>query len=432
MIDHLTTQTHAALPAATAGHAAQAVRGMRHAGGLALHALASRPKAMAALSALALGGWLVSQHLIAKADAPARPDVARPKAVLAVTAESVQAMPVDRLLGVNGSVAAWQEASVGAEVEGLRLVDVRVGVGDEVKRGQVLAVYETSLPLAELAQARATQAEAAAQAREAQANAQRARDLMDSGAMSHQQIQQYLAQEEVAQARLRAQQATVQLRQARLQRTQVLAPDDGVISARSATLGAVTAPGQELFKLIRQGRLEWRAEVPADQLGDIRAGGAAQLWTARGDRIEGRVRQVAPTVDLRTRTGLVYVDIPRTPATVSAFKAGSFARGEFTLARHTALTVPDKAVVVRDGFSYVFQLGDGGQVRRVKVQTGQRSEGRIEVASGLDAKARIVAGGVGFLDDGDKVDVVGTALASTPGPAAIQTASAAPAPAQAE
>jgi HlyD family secretion protein len=376
--------------------------------------MATRPRAVAGTVALLVGGWLVSQGVTAKVDQTAPDEATSPtRPVLAVTAEAVQTSPVDRLLSVNGSVAAWQEASVGAEVEGLRLVDVRVNVGDAVRRGQVLAVFETSLPAAELEQAQAAMAEAQAQAHEAQANAQRARDLKDSGAMSHQQIQQYLAQEEVAQARLRAQKAAVQLRQVRLQRTQVQAPDDGVISARNATLGAVTSPGQELFKLIRQGRLEWRAEVPSEQLGDVRAGGPVTLWTNRGERIEGRVRQVAPTVDTRTRTGLVYVDVPRTPATLVDFKSGMFARGEFKLARHTGLTVPDKAVLVRDGFSYVFQVDGQQQVRRVKVQTGQRAGGRIEVASGLDAKARVVAGGVGFLNDGDTVRVVGTSLAST-------------------
>ena len=372
-----------------------------------LLARTSRTRYAAAMAVLLTGGWLASQAVRAKVEPTAQGAGDQPKSVLTVSAVRARPSAVTHVLSVNGSVAAWQEASLGSEVDGLRLTDVRVNVGDVVQRGQVLAVFDASLPSAELAQARASLAEAQAQATDTAANAQRARELEGSGAMSVQQIQQRISADEAAQARLMAQRALLQIKQVRLQRTQVLAPDAGVISSRSATLGAVLPAGQELFRLIRQGRLEWRAEVPADQLMAITPGSAVTLWSDQGQRIDGRVRVVAPTVDTRSRTGQVYVDIPAASGTLAAaFKAGMFARGEFALDRHQGLTLPNKAVLVRDGFSYVFRLKDDQHVTRVKVQTGRRLDDQVEVLSGLDATTRVAAGGVGFLNDGDLVKVV--------------------------
>jgi RND family efflux transporter MFP subunit len=187
-----------------------------------------------------------------------------------------------------------------------------------------------------------------------------------------------------------------------VRQTQVLAPDHGVISARSATVGAVLPAGQELFRLIRQGRLEWRAELPSSDLGAVRPGIAVRVLPASGGSIEGRVRRVAPTVDPATRNGLVYVDLP----VPGSAKAGMFARGEFDVGRGSALTLPQSAVVLRDGFAYVFAVDAAGRVRQLKVDTGRRVGERVEITGGLDAAARVVASGGGFLADGDTVRVL--------------------------
>ena len=123
---------------------------------------------------------------------------------------------------------------------------------------------------------------------------------------------------------------------------------------------------------------------------------------ASGGELRGRVRMVAPSVDPQTRAALVYVDLPAASKTSTA-KAGMFARGEFELGATEALTVPQRALVVRDGFNYLFQLGDGNRVSQLKVQTGRLAGERVEVVSGLPADARIVVNGAGFLNDGDLV-----------------------------
>jgi RND family efflux transporter MFP subunit len=319
-----------------------------------------------------------------------------------------QTLP-DRL-EANGNIAAWQEASLGAETGGLRLAEVRAEAGDAVKRGQVLAVFAEETPRAELAQARAALAEAEAAAREAAANAARARSVQATGALSAQQMGQYLSGEATAQARAQAARANVDLAEMRLKHTQVLASDDGVISLRSpqATLGAVVAQGQELFRLIRRNRLEWRAEVTAEELARLRPGLEATVKSAAGAVTRGRVRRVAPIVDAQSRNALVYVDLPASAIHDGGFKPGMFARGEFALGSRSALTVPRQALVVREGFSYVFLIGGDGHVRQAKVTVGARFGEVAEIRAGISADATLVGSGAGFLNDGDLVKVVGS------------------------
>jgi RND family efflux transporter MFP subunit len=375
--------------------------------------------ALGALSLLMLSGQ-ASQAQDANVSKTA--SAAKASMTISTAKPSQSALPLR--LAANGNIAAWQEASVGSESGGLKLLDVRANVGDVVQRNQVLAVFATETVQADLALARANLAEAQAQAADAAANAERARSLQASGALSAQQISQYNTADLSAKARVQSAQAALQQQELRLKHTQVLAPDAGVISARSATVGAVLSPGVELFRLIRQGRLEWRAEVTAAELGRIRIGTPVQVTSASGSRVAGKVRMVAPTVDAQTRNALVYVDLSQAP-TNGAIKAGMFARGEFALGNSGALTVPQQAVVVRDGFNYVFSVGQDNKVAQQKVDVGRRVGDQVEILKGLAADATIAVAGAGFLNDGDTVRIA-PAVATTP---ATPAAAAKPAPA---
>ena len=253
------------------------------------------------------------------------------KAALTVTTATPTRANLPIRLSANGSIAAWQEAIIGSEAAGLRLTEVRVNVGDRVSQGQVLAVFALESVQAEVAQTRASVLEAEANALDAAGNAAKARTLQASGALSEQQINQYLTLEKTAQARLEVARATLTVQQVRLKQTQLLAPDSGVISARSATVGSVVGSGTELFRMIRGGRLEWRAEVTSAELGRIKPGDKAAVLAASGTQVEGRVRMVAPTVDPTTRTALVYVDLPAN----AELKAGMYAKGDFALGTST-------------------------------------------------------------------------------------------------
>jgi RND family efflux transporter MFP subunit len=358
--------------------------------------------ARAVLAVLGTATLLGLATLAVRADDDRKPAAAPARPALTVATTQPQRATLPLSIAANGNIAAWQEAIIGTEANGLRLAEVRVNVGDVVRRGQVLATFTPDLLQADVAHIRAMVAEAEAALAEAQVNARRARELQTSGALSDQQINQFLTAERTAQARLDAQRAQARVQGLRLGQTQVLAPDDGVISSRSATVGAVLPAGTELFRMIRQGRLEWRAEVAAADLARLRPGMKVRVAPTGGQPVEGRVRMVAPTVDPATRNGLVFVDLARSPDA----RAGMFARGEFELGQDEGLTLPQSAVLLRDGFAYVLVVGADYKVQSQKVSTGRRVGERIEITGGLGANARVVAAGGGFLSDGDTVRVV--------------------------
>jgi RND family efflux transporter MFP subunit len=354
----------------------------------------------ALLGAIAVGAALLGASIGQAADKD-KAVVMRPALTVTSVKASSSSLPVQ--LAANGNVSPWQEAIIGSESGGLRLADVRVNVGDVVKKGDILAVFSSDTVNADVAQSQAALAEAQANAAEAIANAKRARGLGDSGALSQQEITRYLTAEGAANARIASAKANLTAQQLRLKYTKVIAPDSGVISARSATVGSVVGVGAELFRMIRQGRLEWRAEVTATELTRIKPGAKVLVKAANGSELTGRVRMIAPTVDLQTRTALVYVDLPTSLSASAPFKAGMYASGQFDMGVSNAVTLPQQAVVIRDGFTYVFRLNADSRVTQVKVTTGRRLADRIEVVKGLSPDATIVVSGAGFLNDGDLV-----------------------------
>lgn len=383
----------------------------------------SRGLLTAGVLTLAAAGLLATATQAADAPKPdAGKATAAPKAALTVSLVQAKSSQLPVKLSANGSIAAWQEASVGAEASGLRVAELHAGVGDSVKRGQLLVTFASDSVQADVALARAALNEAQANAAEALANGDRARAVQGTGAVSAQQINQYLTQEATAKARVESAKAQLDAQLLRLKQTQLLAPDNGVISARTVSVGAVVGAGAEMFKLIRQGRLEWRGEVTSAEFSRIRTGMGVLMTSPGGVQAKGRVRMLAPTVDAATRNGLVYVDLlgAATPGQTlgAAFKPGMYARGEFELGSTGALTVPQTAVVVRDGFSYVYRVGADNRVSQLKVQTGRVVGEHIEIQSGVKPEDRLVASGGSFLSEGDTVKVV--AGPDSPAPAATK------------
>jgi RND family efflux transporter MFP subunit len=340
---------------------------------------------------------------------PAAADKASvPNPALNVTVIQPVVRDIPTTLTANGSIAAWQEAIIGAEVSDLHLTEVNVQVGEIVKKDQVLAVFSDESVLADVAQSRAALAEAEANLADARVNAERAKQISASGALSSQQVNQYLTSEKTAKAKMQLAKAQLDSQLLRLKYTRVLASDDGVISSRSATLGAVAAKGQELFRMIRKNRLEWRSEVTAAEMAQLKPGISVSVVVPNVGSIKGKIRSLAPTLDVQSRNGLVYVDLP--DAAQHGLRAGMFAQGEFQMGINSGLTVPQAALSLREGFSYVFKLGEQngelGEVSQVKVQLGRRTGDSLEILSGLKPDDRLVASGASFLADGDTVRVV--------------------------
>ncbi|NYI19902.1 RND family efflux transporter MFP subunit [Xanthomonas arboricola] len=323
-------------------------------------------------------------------------------AVLSVELARAVNASIPQQVVATGNVAAWQESSVGTEANGLQLVEVAVNVGDVVRRGQMLARLNVDVLEADLAEARAAISQVEAEALDATQNLQRAEGLESSGAISRQQFTQLVALQKSASARVDAAKAATRRAQARLLQTRIVAPSDGVITSRTATVGAVLPAGQELFRLITDGRLEWRALVAASDMPHLRTGQTVAIEQEAMPVIHGTLRALAPTIDVQTHRGLAYVDLPAN----TELRAGAFVRGHVQTGNTSALTLPQSAILLRDGFSYVMRVDSTSSVVLKKVFTGQQINGRIEVTEGLSEGDAVIASGLAFLGEGDRVRVV--------------------------
>jgi RND family efflux transporter MFP subunit len=316
------------------------------------------------------------------------PVIAGPRPSITVTTVLPAAQMWTDTLDTSGVIAPWQEASIGSQIGGYQLVDVRVNVGDAVTKGQVLARFDADMLKADEAQLQANYDQAAL-------NEKRFLALEKENAIAAQSVLSAVTTSKVAKAQLDA-------KRLQLRYTDVVAPDSGVISARTATLGAVLPVGQELFRLIRQSRLEWRGELTAAQIDKIKVGQTIGLTLPDGSNATATVRQLAPSLDGTSRLGTVYADIQ----SGSHARAGMYADGKVALADTPAISVPADAVILRDGRNYVLVLADDSSTPRVRqraVTTGRRHGEAIEIVAGLDAKTKVVVQGAGFLNDNDVV-----------------------------
>lgn len=301
-----------------------------------------RPLLKIAVSGLLLAGGAVWYAGNSKAESAApAPVVSRP--ALTVRTAMLREDKWSRTLSANGSILPWQEAIISAQVQGLRISEVKVGIGDYVKQGDVLVTLD---------------------------NFARASD--DTSERSSQ--------------------------------GRIVAPDDGVISLANANVGSMLQSGTELFRLIRKGRLEWRADLTAEELMLIRKGMTAEVAVGEGRVIRGTVRAISPSVNAQTRYGYALVSLPDSRGII----AGAFARGTLDISggKKTLQTLPQSAVLQRGSATYVLLVGADGRVHERAVTIGQRNGNRVEIKQGLKANEAVVEGGGAFLTEGDAVQVV--------------------------
>jgi RND family efflux transporter MFP subunit len=273
--------------------------------------------------------------------------------------------------------------------------------------------------LAEIAQARSALAQARANAQQAKTNQGRALQIIEGGAISKQELLQYQTSATVAAAQEDAAKAELTLREIDFSNASVLAPDDGTISVRIATLGSVTPIGQELFRLIRQDRLQWRAEVTVADMASISIGQKVVVQLPDATFVNGVVSTTAPSLDQQTRTALVYVELN----SGSSARAGMYARGKIYYGETNALVVPASALAVRDGrttVALVLDLSNQHYVTLREVKTGRREGLFVEIISGLTGNERIVREGTALLSEGDIVTIA-DGIATTMAVAGLQT-----------
>lgn len=310
---------------------------------------------------------------------------------MTITSASAAEVSWPDTLEASGPITAWQEAIIGSQISGQALTEVLVNVGDNVKKGQVLARYNTDMLLAQKAELQANWVQA-------EADRKRALTLKKTGAMSTQIIESYVNKAAVAKARLDAKNLEIQY-------AVIVAPDDGVISSRTATLGAIGNPGSELFRMILQNRFEWRGELTAQQLRNIHAGQIVKLALPDGSEAQAKIRDIAPSFNVQSRMATVYADIiPGSHA-----QAGMYVDGTIEMGNKQVITVPAESVIIRDGYSYVFTLPNhdkSSTVQQTEVTAGRHLGNKIEIVTGLQAGAQVAEKGAGFLKDGDHVQLV--------------------------
>ena len=367
-----------------------------------------RPRWLAALGAVVVAGGLIvalygrdadrgagAQRAAAPAGSRAR------QAVLTVAAAELRPVEVARSITINGSIFAWQEVIIAPEVGGYRVAEVKVDVGDHVKRGQTLVELSTALLDAEVATKNAALAQREAQLVADAAALERGESLKGMNLISQADYDKLKSAALTSRAGVESARADLQSSTLRLKFTNVTAPDDGVITARTVTVGQIAQAGGEMLRVLRNGRIEWRGEVPEARLGELKPGQRVTLTTADGAVFNGAIRVVAPTIQAGNRTGLVYVDLPPN----DRLRPGMFARGDIEITRAMAFTVPLQSVVSSDGYSYVFVLRSDNTVERRRIETAGVRDSEIEVTSGIEAGDMVVGKGAGFLKDGDLVNV---------------------------
>ena len=333
---------------------------------------------------------------------------------------------VDRLF-VSGTLVPREEAQVAARVDGLSIVEVDAEDSDWVKQGQVLARLDRSQLDAMLAQndaatrradaaidqAKSMIAQADAQGKFAASDYQRAQKLGD-GVMSIASVQQRETAMKTAQAQFAAANDALSVAEAdrksrdaerqellvRVSRTVVTAPASGLVSRRSARLGASTSGvGEPLFRIVVNGDVDLEADAPEQSLVRFAVGMPASIHLpGLAEPVAGRVRLISEEVDKASRTGKVRIAL----SDVSHAHIGAFASGDVELARREGLGAPASALR-RDGDSARLYVVRDGKVAERRVTLGIVQGDSVEVRDGLSDGEAVIARSAAFVRPGDRV-----------------------------
>jgi len=349
-------------------------------------------------------------------DAPVE-ETESPTAALSVELTSPQIKTLSSAIETSGNVQPWQEASIGAQTAGLRISQVLVNTGDWVQQGQVLATFDPAQVTSQTAELEANIAEARTQLAQAILDAQRFKSLEGSGAVSDYQVSQAITAVDAARARVNALNAGLDSQSFAVANTQVLAPDSGLISQRTATVGAVAGTGTPLFQLIRAGRLEWQAEVSPEQLARIRVGTPVKVTSPSGKVFSSTVTRLGPSINPTSRVGYVYAPIAFGKPEGN-FSAGMYVDGVIELGRYQATVLPQSAVIIKDGFELVYEISPDNRAIERRVEVGASQNGLVEIKTALPKGTQVVLRGGSFLNDGDLVSVINKPLPTPKKPAA--------------
>ncbi|OJV08059.1 MAG: hypothetical protein BGO20_08880 [Bosea sp. 67-29] len=382
-----------------------------------------------------LAAIVVPAALAAPALAQPQPATGAPANGPSVTVTHAKTTEIVQSVLVSGSIIAREEVLVSPQVDGLSIVAVLAEEGDKVAQGQVLARLDrTTLDVqkaqneAQIARSDAAIAQANAQIAEADANLvqannafERTKALRDSGNASIETFDQRAAAARSAQARANSARQALAIAAAdlalakaqgrdiavKLERTEIRAPKAGIVSRRTAKLGATASmlpTSEPLYRIIADGAVELEAQVAEVDLPSLRLGQPVAVTPAGAkEALRGTIRLIAPEVDKASRLGRVRVALDGNPSVA----IGSFARGIIETGRKRAVTLPLSAITYTRSGATVQTVQDGKIATR-KVTLGLTGGGRAEIATGLAQGETVVARAGTFVRDGDLITPVPT------------------------
>lgn len=303
----------------------------------------------------------------------------------------------------TGTIAARYDMPIGIEGDAGRIVGVYVEAGDHVKKGQLLAKIDESIWQPQVNRLAASLEQAKAQAALSAAEYRRAEAVESAGALSAEEIEKRRALSITDAASVKVAAAMLAEAEARLNRTRVIAPADGVVLTRRAEVGQTASPGGDaLFRLASGGEIEMRGQVAEQDLTVLTVGQTAEVHlVGSAQPFEGRVRLLGAVIDPQTRLGDIRIALKPSPA----LRPGAFARGSVFVSKADRPILPQTAVLSDIKGPYVYVIGADNRVERRDVQVGGTLAAGIIITKGIRGDERIVTTAAGFLRQGEKVNV---------------------------
>ena len=286
-----------------------------------------------------------------------------------------------------------------------RVVEVKAKVGDRVRAGQTLAVFDNLETIDLSAQEQSARAELAklnAQLARATRQTERSRRLADIGAGSEKDYEFSKAEEQGVRASIQSEQAVLLGIQQRLRRygssgngalTVLKAPFSGVITKAQSSSGDVVEPGKEMFTVADLSKVWVQAEVYEKDLGRIRLGqnAAIRVDTYPGESFSGRVAYISDALDPQTRTARVRCEVENRQMRL---KTEMFANIELpTKFSKQALAIPSTALQDVEGKNVVFVQHSPTKFEARQVEKGVTINGQTEIVGGLSAGEKVVTQG---------------------------------------
>lgn len=294
--------------------------------------------------------------------------------------------PVDAGYAAEAVVEAGRESTLAAQVAG-RVMVLNVDAGSVVKRGQLLARIDDSEARNSIAGSQAQVAQAQAGLVNAQTHYERTKQLVARKFMSASSLDRAQADYQAAQAQVAAAKAGVAQSSTARGFSSIVAPFDGLVSARLAQVGEMASLGRPLLTMFDPATLRTVASVPQERLAEVRKAGRASIeFPAQGKWVEATSVTVLPAADSRTHISQVRMEMPKG---IEGVYPGMYARAHFFVGQGRKLLIPASAIVRRSEVTGVYVvLSEHVQFRQVRLGEVAR-DGLVEVLAGIEAGERI-------------------------------------------